>query len=96
MADKQQTTVDYVSTAQSLVVKAIKYIIEGLAVAVAAYFIPEKRRLAVGEVLMIGISAAATFAILDVYSPSVASGARSGAGFGIGFQTVGFNIPGMQ
>jgi hypothetical protein len=39
---------------------------------------------------MIGLTAAATFAILDIYAPSVGSGARTGAGFGIGATMVGF------
>jgi hypothetical protein len=42
------------------------------------------------EVAMIGLTAAATFAILDIYAPSVGSGARTGAGFGIGAGLVGF------
>ena len=35
-------------------------------------------------------TAAATFSILDTYVPSMASQARSGAGFGIGANLVGF------
>jgi hypothetical protein len=42
------------------------------------------------EVGLIALSAAATFAILDVYVPSLAVSARSGAGFGIGANLVGF------
>ena len=36
------------------------------------------------EVLMIALTAAATFALLDMYAPSVGATARQGAGFGIG------------
>lgn len=39
---------------------------------------------------MIAITAAATFALLDVYSPSIASAARQGTGFGIGANLTGF------
>jgi hypothetical protein len=42
------------------------------------------------EVAMIALTATATFAILDIYAPSVGSSARQGAGFGIGAGLVGF------
>ena len=40
--------------------------------------------------LLIALVAAATFSILDAYLPSMAVAARSGAGFGIGGNLVGF------
>lgn len=77
-----------------LVSRAIKYAVEGLAVAIAAFFIPKLtgggKGLRISEIGMIGLVAMATFAILDVYAPSVAGGARQGAGFGIGAHLVGF------
>lgn len=66
----------------------MKYVLEGLAVAVAAYYIP-RRNLNLQEVAMIALAAAAAFAVLDLFAPSVASGARHGAGFGIGMNLVG-------
>ena len=77
-----------------LVKRAIKYLVEGLMVAIAAYAIPQKR-LRLDEVALIAITAAATFSILDTYVPSMGVSARSGAGFGIGSNLVGFpgNIP---
>jgi len=42
------------------------------------------------EVCLIALTAAATFSILDTYVPSMAQPARSGAGFGIGANLVGF------
>lgn len=69
--------------------RAIKYIVEGIMVAIAAYSIP-KHRLNVEEVTVIALTAAATFAVLDVFVPSMASSARGGAGFGIGANLVGF------
>lgn len=72
-----------------LVKRAIKYLIEGLFVAIAAFAIP-KKSLALDEVALIALTAAATFCILDVYVPSMSSQARSGAGFGIGANLVGF------
>ena len=72
-----------------LVKRAIKYLVEGLMVALAAYAIP-KKSLQIDEVALIALTAAATFSILDTYVPSMAVSARSGAGFGIGANLVGF------
>ena len=72
-----------------LVRRAIKYLVEGLMVALAAYAIP-KRSLNFDEVLLIALTAAATFTIMDAYLPSMAGAARTGAGFGIGGNLVGF------
>jgi len=72
-----------------LVKRIIKYLVEGLMVAIAAYAIP-KRSLNVEEIVLIALTAAATFSILDTYIPSMGVSARSGAGFGIGANLVGF------
>jgi len=74
---------------QEILKRAIKYLIEGTAVAVAAFFIP-KNQPKLDEVLMIAITAAATFALLDLYAPSVSAYARQGAGFGVGANLVNF------
>jgi ABC-type Co2+ transport system permease subunit len=72
-----------------LVKRAIKYIVEGIMVAIAAYSIP-KKSLNVEEIVIIGLMAAATFSVLDVFVPSMAASTRGGAGFGIGANLVGF------
>jgi len=72
-----------------LVRRVVKYVVEGLMVAIAAYAIP-KRSMNVDEVMLIALTAAATFSILDTYAPSMAVSARSGAGFGMGANLVGF------
>ena len=72
-----------------LVRRVVKYLVEGIMVAVAAYAIP-KRSLNIDEVMLIALTAAATFSILDTYVPSLAVSARSGAGFGVGANLVGF------
>ena len=72
-----------------LVKRAVKYLVEGVMVAIAAYAIP-KKSLKLDEVALIALTAAATFSILDTYVPSMAVSARSGAGFGIGANLVGF------
>jgi hypothetical protein len=45
---------------------------------------------------MIALVATATFAILDIYAPSVGASARTGAGFGIGAGLVGFPGGGLR
>jgi ABC-type Co2+ transport system permease subunit len=72
-----------------LVKRIIKYLVEGLMVAIAAYAIP-KRSLNIEEIVLIALTAAATFSILDTYVPSMGASARGGAGFGIGANLVGF------
>ncbi len=68
--------------------RALKYLLEGLAVAVAAIYIP-KKALAMDEVATLALTAAAVFALLDVLAPSVGVTARQGAGFGIGTNLIG-------
>lgn len=74
---------------RDIVARIIKYVVEGGAVAVAAYFIPRKK-MNPQEILMIALTAAAVFAVLDLYAPAVGVGARQGAGFGVGASLVGF------
>jgi len=64
-------------------IRLIKYLVEGLAVALAAYYVP-KRNTNLTEIFMISITAAATFAILDMAAPAISVGARFGAGFSTG------------
>jgi len=54
-----------------LLKRAIKYLVEGLMVAIAAFAIP-KKSLQMDEVALIALTAAATFSILDTYIPSMA------------------------
>jgi ABC-type Co2+ transport system permease subunit len=72
-----------------IVKRIIKYLVEGLMVAIAAFAIP-KRSLNLEEIGLLALTAAATFAILDTYIPSMGVSARSGAGFGLGANLVGF------
>ena len=66
----------------------LKYLLEGLAIAVACYVVCRKTK--VEEIFLIALSGAATFAVLDLLAPNVSDGARLGAGFGLGAQHVGF------
>ena len=74
-----------------IIKRILKYLIEGTAVALAAYYVPQgKQKLSLDSICIIGITAAATFAILDMYTPDISAAARMGAGFGIGGNLVGF------
>tara|TARA_B100000073_G_scaffold103600_1_gene82852 strand:+ start:1515 stop:1751 length:237 start_codon:yes stop_codon:yes gene_type:complete len=72
-----------------IIQRIVKYLVEGFMVAVAAYAIP-KHSLKLDEIMLIALTAAATFSILDTYIPSIGVSARTGAGFGIGANLVGF------
>lgn len=72
-----------------LVTRVIKYLLEGLAVAVAMVVIP-RRIPTLEEIVSVSVVAAVVFAILDLLSPSVGLTARQGAGFGLGANLVGF------
>ena len=74
---------------QEIIKRIVKYLIEGLMVAIAAYAIP-KKSMNIEEIVLLALVAAATFSILDTYLPSMGVSARTGAGFGIGANMVGF------
>lgn len=74
---------------EAALMKYMKYLLEGLAIAAAAYYLPQKNT-KLTDVLYIGLVGALTFALLDMFAPSVGSGARLGSGFGIGANHVGF------
>jgi ABC-type Co2+ transport system permease subunit len=69
--------------------RLLNYVIEGAAVAVAAFVIPQ-RKMNLSEVALIGLTAAAIFAVLDLFSPTVGFATRQGMGLGLGASMVGF------
>ncbi|MAE83975.1 MAG: hypothetical protein CMB80_14635 [Flammeovirgaceae bacterium] len=74
-----------------LLERVFKYFVEGAMVALAAFVIPSRKtQLNWEEIAMIALTAAATFAILDMYASGLASSARQGVGFGIGANLVKF------
>ena len=70
----------------------IIYLIEGIAVAIAAYVIPN-RRTKLNEIAIISAIASISFFILDVFSNTVGAGSRLGAGLGIGYNLVNIASP---
>jgi hypothetical protein len=73
--------------------RVLKYFFEGIAVGLACYFTP-KSKLSMDEIIIIAITAAVTFAILDMYSPRIGDSVRIGAGFGIGSHFSGIRMVG--
>jgi len=63
---------------QEIIKKIIKYLVEGLVVALACFAIP-KHPLDLEDIGLIALIAAMTFSILDVYIPS--TGSKQGASF---------------
>ena len=74
--------------------RASKYLIEGFAVAIVALLIP-KVKLQLSEVAMLAVTAAATFSLLELYSPAIAASARTGSGLSLGAGLMG-GIPVMH
>ena len=70
--------------------RALKYLMEGLAVGLACYF----TKLKMDEIIIIAVTASCTFAILDMYTPQVSNATRMGVGLGIGSQFSGIKIVG--
>jgi hypothetical protein len=75
-----------------VVLRIIKYMVEGLAVAAAAFYIP-RRKMETKTIIMLAVTAAASLAVLDHLTPSIGDFARQGAGFGIGLSLVGTKLP---
>lgn len=89
--NKHETS-PFVYDTTEILKRAFKYLIDGLIIALAARYIPSQE-LKWQEILMIAVVAAATFAILDMYTPTIATAARQGAGFAIGVKTLGYQLP---
>ncbi len=77
---------------RDVVTRVIKYLIEGVVVMAVSYSLISNKgkRAGLNEVLMLGLVAAACFAVLDLLSPSYGSSARNALGMGIGFNLSGF------
>ena len=77
---------------RDIVTRIIKYLIEGVVVMAVSYTLltNKGKRAGVNEVLMLGLVAAACFAVLDMLSPTYGSSARSALGMSVGFNLGGF------
>jgi ABC-type branched-subunit amino acid transport system substrate-binding protein len=74
---------------KEVLTRFIKYALEGIVVAIAAYSLPSQS-IPASDVAQIAAIAMATFVILDFFAPTMSKAARMGAGAGIGANLVGF------
>lgn len=81
-------TSDITVDASEFLRRIFKYTFEGIVVATAAFLIPG-RKLNANDIVIIGIIAAATFSMLDLFAPAIGSSVRSGAGLSLGVGLVG-------
>jgi hypothetical protein len=77
---------------QGIFTRLLKYLLEGIAVAVAAALVSRRIGMNFYEIATIAAVAAVTFFLLDTLAPSVAVGARTGSGFGVGYNMVGGGV----
>lgn len=70
-------------------VRIVKYLIEGLVIGIVAYVLPSKS-LAFEEIILLALTAASIFALLDLVSPAMGGGARQGVGLATGFKLMSF------
>jgi len=78
---------------KEILMKLLKYVLEGLAVAIAAYWIPQfssGKKMDNDFIITIAITAACMLAVLDVFAPTIGRSFRLGSGFGIGSKLVAF------
>ena len=77
--------------ARELCKRVVKYVLEGLVVAMAALVLP-KQKPDLEAALALGLVSASVFAVLDLFAPNaiMANAARQGAGLGVGLNMVGF------
>jgi hypothetical protein len=68
--------------------RIVKYIIEGVAVAAAAFFVG-RQKLKRDEIMAIAITAAIVLIILDTFSAQIGDSTRLGAGVALGAKIVG-------
>jgi hypothetical protein len=72
----------YAIDIQEVFKRFMKYALEGLIVALAAFTIPNNK-LDINETVTIALVAMCTFSVLDYFAPSMAGAARLGAGVSV-------------
>jgi hypothetical protein len=77
--------IDYANVLERI----LKYLIEGIAIALVCYFTTE---LHTEKIIIISITGACCFALLDIYSPRTGEGFRFGLGLGASSNIIGFKI----
>lgn len=91
-SDNEKDNLNYPDI-KDIVKLSIKYILQGLAIAVAAYYVPvmyktSLRKPTFNEIFLISLTAALTMFVLDYFTAPVGFGTKLGAGFTIGQRLV--------
>jgi len=79
-----------------MVRRIVKYLVEGLAVGVVGMLLVMRSKKNINwddqsrNIIVMSVTAAAVFAVLDMWAPAIAGSTRQGAGFGLGAKMVGF------
>lgn len=79
----------YTFDTEELFKRLVKYLMEGLVVGIVAAVLPSKS-LTFQEILLLALTAASIFAILDLVAPAIGASARQGVGLATGFNMVPF------
>ena len=79
----------YTFDTEELFKRLVKYLMEGLVVGIVAAVLPSKS-LSFQEILLLALTAASIFAILDLIAPAIGASARQGVGLATGFNMVPF------
>jgi ABC-type Co2+ transport system permease subunit len=80
---------NYTFDTHEMLTRLVKYLIEGLVVAIVAYVLPSKS-LSTQEVILLALVAASIFSVLDLVAPAIGSSTRQGVGLATGFGLMGF------
>lgn len=72
----------------NIVFNAVKYLLEGVAVAIAVAII-SKGKMQAKETAILALTVSMVFIILDLWAPMTGQAARHGSGFGMGYNLVG-------
>lgn len=79
---------------KEIIIRIIKYILEGSMVAIAVALIP-KSKPSLEEILTVALVSAATFSLLDLWLPSISNYTRAGVSAGIGLNLAQFPMTKM-
>jgi len=79
---------DYTFNTQEMFTRIVKYLTEGLVIGIVASILPSKS-LSTQEVILLALTAASVFAILDLVAPATGSASRFGVGIVSGASLLG-------
>jgi ABC-type Co2+ transport system permease subunit len=74
-----------------LIKRIFKYILMGLIISICAIIIPQ-RKLDTESVLILALTSAATFAVIDQFLPSMSNSVRGGLGTALGVNMIGLKV----